>query len=174
MLRVAASLKTGHVSASLLIGKLQGQPDRALVRALINYGRICKTEHLLRYMAEAPFRRRIGRQLNKGEAVHALRRFLVFGNLARLTRRDIDALVNQAACLNLLTNAVVVWNTVYIGRVVEALRAEGYEVHDEDVSRLSPARYEHINPYGKYLFDVMPAGALRDLRERPRRPERAA
>lgn len=164
MLRVAASLKTGHVSASLLISKLQAQPQRPVVRAMIDYGRVCKTEHLLRYMSDQPYRRRIGAQLNKGEAIHALRRFLVFGNLARLTRRDTDALVNQAACLNLLTNAVVVWNTVYIARVIDELRTEGHEVDDEDIAHLSPARYEHINPFGKYVFDAPPQGTFRDLR----------
>jgi hypothetical protein len=25
---------------------------------------------------------------------------------------------------------------------------------EEDIARLSPARYEHINPYGKYRFEV--------------------
>jgi rRNA maturation protein Nop10 len=36
----------------------------------------------------------------------------------------------------------------------EQLRAEGRTVDEEDITRLSPARYEHINPYGKYRFEV--------------------
>ena len=44
LLRVAASLKRGHVTASLLIGKLQANPRRnALTRALQEYGRVAKT-----------------------------------------------------------------------------------------------------------------------------------
>jgi hypothetical protein len=27
-------------------------------------------------------------------------------------------------------------------------------VSDEDVAHISPARYGHINPYGRYSFDV--------------------
>ena len=34
--------------------------------------------------------------------------------------------------------------------------AEGVDVSDEDVPRLSPARHEHINPFGKYRFDRLP------------------
>ena len=34
------------------------------------------------------------------------------------------------------------------------LRSEGYDVDDVDVVHLSPARYAHINPYGKYRFNV--------------------
>ncbi len=53
-----------------------------------------------------------------------------------------------------MTNAVIVWNTVYIQAVLDQLRAEGYEVDDADIGHLSPARYEHINPYGRYRFGV--------------------
>jgi hypothetical protein len=37
---------------------------------------------------------------------------------------------------------------------VGQLRAEGRTVNDEDIARLWPARYEHINPYGQYRFEV--------------------
>jgi Tn3 transposase DDE domain len=50
-----------------------------------------------------------------------------------------------------VTNAVVTWNTVYMAAVIEQLRAEGRTVNKEDIGRLSPARYEHINPYGNRL-----------------------
>jgi len=53
-----------------------------------------------------------------------------------------------------MTNVVVALNTAQMARVIEGLKAEGYSVADEDVAHLSPARYEHINPYGKYSFDV--------------------
>ena len=66
------------------------------------------------------------------------------------------------------TNAVVTWNTVYMAAVIEQLRSEGRTVNDEDISRLSPARYEHINPYGKYRFEV--EEGLSRTRLRPLRP----
>jgi rRNA maturation protein Nop10 len=36
--------------------------------------------------------------------------------------------------------------------VLDQLKAEGHHVDDVDVAHLSPARYAHINPYGKYRF----------------------
>jgi rRNA maturation protein Nop10 len=62
--------------------------------------------------------------------------------------------MNQAGCLNLVTNAVVTLNTVYMAAVSEQLLAEGKKVSEGDIARLSPARFEHINPYGKYRFEV--------------------
>jgi len=70
--------------------------------------------------------------------------------------------------LNLVTNLVVLSNTVYLQPMVQPLRAEGVEVRDEDLARMSPARYERINRLGKYTFpsqvEVQPNG-LRRLRQ---------
>ena len=74
----------------------------------------------------------------------------------------------MVGCLNLLTNAVVVWNTVRMQEVITQLRAEGYPVQDEDLVHLSPARFEHINQLGKYTFaerETLLRNGLRPLRQ---------
>jgi hypothetical protein len=38
------------------------------------------------------------------------------------------------------------------------------ETEKSEVAHLSPARYEHINPYGKFLFDILGNSARQDLR----------
>ena len=51
---------------------------------------------------------------------------------------------------------------------IEQLRREGYQIQDEDITHLSPTRHEHINPHGKYKFDLdveLRRKALRPLRE---------
>jgi TnpA family transposase len=111
------------------------------------------THQALRRMPEQRRYPILGR-LNKGEALHALREFLLFSNKATFRRKQEEELRNQAGCLNLVTNAVATWNTVYMAAVIERLRSEGKTVNDEDIARLSPARYEHINPYGKHRFEV--------------------
>ena len=169
LLRVAGSMKLGHVTASLFIGKLQSyRRQNTLTRALQEYGRLIKTIFILRYLEDEAFRRRIGVQLNKGEALHALRRFLFLAHEGLIRRRDPEEQVNQVACLNLVTNAVIAWNTVYMAAVLEQLRAGGHAFTDADVAHLSPARYEHINPYGKYRFE--PARFGKGATLRPLRP----
>jgi TnpA family transposase len=165
MVRMAGSLKLGWVSASLFISKLQAYPRRnALALALQEYGRLIKTIFILRYLEDEAYRRRINAQLNKGEALHALREFLFFANKGTIRRKQEEEQTNQAGCLNLLTNAVVVWNTVYMAAVIDQLRAEGYPVRDEDIAHLSPARFEHVNPYGKYAFEIDNGRKLTRLR----------
>jgi TnpA family transposase len=117
-------------------------------------------------LEDQDYRQRINTQLNKGEALHMLREFLFFANMGTIRRKQEEQ-TNQAGCLNLLTNVVVAWNTVYLAAAIEQLRAEGYLIRDEDIAHLSPARHEHINPYGKYRFDI-------DLHLHQLRPLRSA
>ena len=155
MLRVAGSLKLGWVTASLFIAKLQSfRRQNVLTRALQEYGRLNKTIFILRYLLDESFQRRIGAQINKGEALHALRGFLFVANEGKIRHHYDEEQLNQVSCLNLVTNAVVLWNTVYMSAVLDQLRSEGHNVDDGDVVHLSPARYAHINPYGKYRFNV--------------------
>jgi len=110
------------------------------------------------------YRRRINAQLNKGESLHALRDFLFGGDKGVIRRKQYEAQTNQAMCLNVVTNAVVIWNTVYMQAVLDQLRAEGYRVQEEDLAHLSPARFEHVNPYGKYAFPIDQALKRQGLR----------
>ncbi len=166
--RVAGSLKMGWVTSSLLVSRLQAKPRKnGLTKALQEYGRLRKTIFLLRYMEDQDLRRRIGRQLNKGESLHALRDFLFFANAGKVGRRQPEEQADQALCLNLVADCVILWNTVYYQEVLTRLKEEGYPLRSGDVDHLSPTKYAHVNPYGRYRFDpeAAPAGGLRPLRD---------
>ena len=164
-LRVAGSIRLGWVTASLFVQKLHASPRKsALARALQEYGRLIKTLHILRWYAQPADRRRITRQLNKGEALHDLRAFLMVANQGHFRRKRPEDLTHQALCLNLVTNAVIVWNTVSMAAVVEQLRQEGVVVHESDLAHVWPTRYAHINVYGKYHFNVEEGWGRQGLR----------
>ncbi|MEE8291330.1 MAG: Tn3 family transposase [Candidatus Tectomicrobia bacterium] len=165
MLRAAGSMKLGHVTASLLVQKLQAYPQQnALAQALQEYGRLVRTLHVLRWYANNDDRRRVMRQLNKGEALHDLRAYLMIANKGQLRRKRGEELVNQASCLNLVTNAVILWNTVYMAEAVAQLKREGYPVNESDLAHIWPTRYEHINVYGRYHFNIEEARGRKGLR----------
>ena len=65
-------------------------------------------------------------------------------------------------------NAIVPWNTIYMDAALNQLRVEGFDVRDDDVARLSPLGFDHINMLGRYAFilpDPIARGELRPLRE---------
>jgi hypothetical protein len=112
-------------------------------------------------------------QLNKGEALHFLRQFIFFADEGKIKQRQAEDQSNQASCLNLVTNAVVTWNTVYMAEGIEQFKREGYPISEDDLAHISPARHEHINPYGKYSFNIekwLNGRKLRPLRQPPASP----
>jgi TnpA family transposase len=169
LLRLAATVKTGWAPASLMLSKLQSAPKRSpLISSLREYGRLAKTVFILRYLGSPEYRRRIQRQLNKGEALHALRQYLFCANEGRIRKHSIEDQLNQATCLTIVTNAVVIWNTVYIQAAIEQIRREGFLIDDDILQYLSPVRFEHINVFGDYSFPVkeeMRRRILRPLRQ---------
>lgn len=62
---------------------------------------------------------------------------------------------------------MVLWTTRYIDAAVAQLRAEGHEIRDEDVARLSPLKHRNLNVLGRYSFTASTpaAGSLRPLRD---------
>lgn len=105
-------------------------------------------------LSDEELRRRVRRQLNKGESLHALRPDLFFAHQGHVRRRYLNDQVDQALCPTMVTNAAVLWTTTYLADALDALREEGYAVTDEDAAHLTPAQHDHINFYGTYSFDL--------------------
>jgi len=72
-------------------------------------------------------------------------------------------IMNKASCLSLLSNAVVLWNTLQIERIVMELRAEGTAIRDADLVHVWPLQRRHITPNGVYFANrTMPNFVLPD------------
>ncbi|MFE7902945.1 Tn3 family transposase [Streptomyces sp. NPDC057424] len=97
--------------------------------------------------------RKIARQLNKGESLHALRRQLHYAREGKVTRRQSEQQNEQAWCLTVATNAVVCWHTEYMGLGVDELRGACREVDAEVLAHISPARSSVVNHYGSITVD---------------------
>lgn len=155
ILRVVASIKFGWVTASLFISKLQAYPRKnTLTKALQEYGRLPKSIYIPNYLCKEDYRRKISTQLNKGESLNDLRKFLRFANEGHIRKSQISDQINQAHALTLLTNSVIIWNTRYMQAVINQLQSEGQNIEDTDLLHIYPCRFNHINKYGKYSFNV--------------------
>jgi TnpA family transposase len=56
---------------------------------------------------------------------------------------------DQLGSLGLVTNVIILWNTLYMESVLNQFRQGGYTMLDKDVPRLSPLIHEHINMLGR-------------------------
>ncbi len=168
VLRVAGSLVTDQVRAYDLVRMFgrDGHPT-PLGQAFIEYGRIAKTLHLLALVdpVDGTYQRRMNRQLTVQESRHALARKICHGNRGQIRQAYREGQEDQLAALGLVLNAVVLWNTRYLDAVVEQLRDDGHPVREEDIARLSPLGYAHLNCLGRYAFTSQPPAGLRPLRD---------
>ncbi|MBG6240173.1 TnpA family transposase [Mycetocola sp. CAN_C7] len=112
ILRLAASVKTGTVTASLMMRKLGAYPHQnGLATALRELGRLERTLFLLDWLQDPGLRRKVTAGLNKGEARNTLARAVFFNRLGEIRDRSFEQQRYRASGLNLLTAAIVLWNT---------------------------------------------------------------
>ena len=171
VLRLMASVRTGTVTASLILKKLANYPrQNGLAKALREIGKIERSLFGLDWYQDLELRRRVNAGLNKGEARNALARAVFFNRLGELRDRSYEDQQGRASGLTLLTAAIALWNAVYLERVVEELRARGEEIPDEYLRHLSPLEWEHVTLTGIYRWDLdgpptaVAAGSFRPLR----------
>jgi TnpA family transposase len=159
ILRIIGSIHTGAVRAYDVIRMLsrEGRPT-PLGDAIAHY-RITKTLHILRLADEPGYRRQIKSQANLQEGRHSLARKIFHGRSGQLYQRYQDGMEDQIGALGLVLNALVLFNTRYMDAAVNQLRADGFDVRDQDVARLSPFVRHHINMLGSpSSFPSCPAG----------------
>jgi TnpA family transposase len=162
LVRVAASLKNRVVSANVIARRLASSASsNRLAKALLHLGQLVRTVYLLRYLNDPVMRQQVRTQLNRGEARQDLAQRLFFADQGMFRSGDYYQMMNRASCLSLLSNAVLVYNTIRIGRVLERADAQGQAFTPEAIAHVSPLARRHVIVNGTY--DFSPAkGALVD------------
>lgn len=178
ILRLTTSVRTGVVSASLMLKRLAAYPrQNGLALALREIGRIERTLFTLDWLEQPQLRRQATAELNKGESCNALSRAVCFHRLGRLRDRSTEAQQHRASGLALVTAAIALWNTVYLDRALSALRSRGEIIPNALLTHLAPLGWQHINLTGDYLWGAgsnLDPDGFRPLRATATMPATAA
>ena len=163
---MAASIKAGTVAPSAILRRLAAYPrQNTLAKALKEIGRLERTMFMLDWISDPALRWRTNAGLNKGEARNALARAVFFHRLGEIRDRTFENQSYRASGLNLAVAAIILWNTVYLGRAVDELRSRGEIVPDELLAHVAPLGWEHVAFNGDYVWpDQALANAFRPLR----------
>jgi TnpA family transposase len=166
--RLVASIRHGNVTASLILRKLGSYPrQNGLALALRELGRIERTLFVLEWLSDADLRRRVTAILNKGELRNTLARAVCLNRLGEIRDRTFEAQRHRASGLNLVTAAIILWNTVYLERAILALHDQGRPFEDAWLQHIAPVHWNHINLTGDYSWRPnkrVERGGLRPLR----------
>lgn len=155
VLRLVHSIREGTVSSSLIISKLASYSrQNSLSTALREMGKIEKTIFILDYISSEELRRKIQKGLNKGEAMNGLARAIFFGKQGELRERTIQNQLQRASALNLIINAINIWNSLYLQKAVDYRKSTDETFNEELLAHVSPLGWEHINMLGEYNFKI--------------------
>jgi TnpA family transposase len=151
-----------------MLRKLGSYPrQNGLAVALRELGRIERTMFILDWLQSVGLRRRVHAGLNKGEARNTLARAVFLNRLGEIRDRRLEQQRYRVSGLNLVTAAIVLWNTVYLERATNALRGHGQAVGDALLQYLLPLGWEHINLTGDCFWRSgakIGAGKFRPIR----------
>jgi TnpA family transposase len=154
ILRLVASLKSGHAIPSVMMKKLAAfERQNQLDLALQEIGRIERTLFMLDWLESSALRRRCQAGLNKSEQRHALTQAICTFRQGRIIDRSHEAQLYRASGLNLVIASIVHWNTTYMAEAVAHLRRIGETTPNALLAHTSPVGWEHIAFSGDFLWD---------------------
>lgn len=154
LLQVVISIQEGRVLPSMLLRKL-GTSSRKnrLYQAFYALGCVVRTVFLLTMISDVKLREVIHRATNKMEQYNALEDWVRFARGGVMYEHAFDEQEKQVKYTGLLTNCVILDNTVEISAALNALAQEGYLLSIDEVAALSPYQTRHIKRFGNYEID---------------------
>lgn len=154
ILRFIATIKLKEATASQLFKRLNSYSrQHPLYHALKEFGKIPKSDFLLRYTDLVELRQAIEKQLNKGENVNKFARAVSFGNSQEFLYGEKIEQEMAEGCRRLIKNAIICWNYLYLTQ--KLAEAESEERRQEllmAVRNGSVVTWQHINLHGEYDF----------------------
>lgn len=154
ILRFIATIKLKETTASQLFRRLNSYSrQHPLYQALKEFGKVPKSDFILRYIDDVALRQAIEKQLNKGESANKFSKAIAFGNNQEFLYGEKVEQEIAEGCRRLIKNAIVCWNYLYLSQKI---------AHEEDSQRRqelltavqngSVTSWRHVNLHGEYDF----------------------
>ncbi len=154
ILRFIATIKLKAATASQLFKRLNSYSrQHPLYHALKEFGKMPKSDFLLRYTDILDLRQAVEKQLNKGENVNKFARAVSFGNNQEFLYGEKVEQEIAEGCRRLIKNAIICWNYLYLTqKIAEAESEERRQELLTAVRNGSVAAWQHVNLHGEYDF----------------------
>ncbi|MFK4291810.1 hypothetical protein ABH955_002959 [Bacillus sp. RC240] len=95
--------------------------------------------------------------------MNRLARAIFFGKLGELREQTIQHQLQRASALNIIINAISIWNTLLLTKAVKYQRRIG-SFNEDLLHYMSSLGWEHINLLGEYHFNSEKVVSLDSLR----------
>lgn len=154
VLRLLVSLKFKHCTASQIFRRFNSyQKQHPLYAAIKEYGKLPKTVHILRFTDDLEMRQDSRKSGNTIESSNRFSNAIFFANggeMIFLTRTE-QQIAN--ACKNLIKNAIICWNYLYLTRQVQQTKTEAKKQQlIKAIQSKTVNAWGHIHFTGTYDF----------------------
>ena len=161
LLRVAISIQEGKVLPSMLLRKLTTYSRKnRLYQAFHALGCVDRTVFLLTLISDVKLREVIHRVTNKVEQYNALEDWVRFAGGGTMYAHAFEEQEKLVKYTGLLTNCIILDNTLEISAALNALAKEGLVPTIDELAALSPYQTRHIKRFGNYEIDFAAVPAL--------------
>ncbi len=154
MLRFIATIKLKEATASQLFRRLNSySKHHPLYQALKEFGKILKSDFLLRFIDDVELRQAIEKQLNKGENANQFSKAISFGNHHDFLYGEKVEQELAEGCRRLIKNAIICWNYLYLSQKIgQEPDADRRQALLAAVQQGSVVSWRHVNLHGEYDF----------------------
>lgn len=155
LLQVVLSVRAGKISSATLLRKLGHESKKnKLYQAFSEVGRAVRTIALLRYLTDPELRARITAATNKAETFNGYTKWLAFGNNGVIADNAPDQQEKIIKFNELEANCLIYSTALDITEAVRSLKAEGWQVDNDDLATISPYQPHQYRRFCDYLVDT--------------------
>jgi len=143
-----------EATASQLFRRLNSySKHHPLYQALKEFGKIPKSDFILRFIDDVELRQAIEKQLNKGENANQFSKAISFGNHPDFLYGEKIEQEIAEGCRRLIKNAIICWNYLYLSQKI-GQEQDGQRRQEllTAVQQGSVVSWHHVNLHGEYDF----------------------
>ncbi|MCX7126210.1 MAG: Tn3 family transposase, partial [Gammaproteobacteria bacterium] len=149
------ALKTGTMGADVFVKRFsQDNYQHPVCKAIIEIGKVAKTNFLCHYLIEEELRIEIHEAQNVVERLNSIMGFIFYGKLGEISTNVKNDQELSIVCLHLLQASMAYINTIIFQNVLSRPEWKGV-LTPEDDRALNLLFHSHINPYGLFPLDLL-------------------
>ena len=86
--------------------------------------------------------------------MNGMARAVFFGKRGQFWEHELQKQLQKSSCLNIILNAIVIWNTIYLKKAWEYYKKNNPNADEKLLTNISPLNWEHINFLGEYTLEL--------------------
>jgi TnpA family transposase len=127
MLRIVLSIKTGTITVSTVLGKLNTYSHKnKLYQAFCELGRVIRTGFLLQCLGDPELGATIQRATNKSESFNSFAKWIAFGNTGGIPTNNWREMRKYLKHNHLLANIMIFANVALLSQAINELASKGH------------------------------------------------